>query len=273
MKYCIKCGQPLENNAAFCSACGAAQSQSGNDETTQLNIVNTPLPPSLQPAQTPKNEYSTTNKQTLYIIIIVAALLLTGGCVALLLTSGPKVVEETPAPAITEVVEQSAPAPQITKLKATVKPTMHIPRAGKLTYDAQNMLDGNPSTAWTVDTYEGDNGYGEIDLLEFSLNAKELDHIMLTNGYAKSSKLHRANARAQSVAISRVPWDEALNEDIIYSGPLKDTMKPQYLKVNSNYDNTRPTNKIYIRFPSIIYGDKYYTDFCISEIEFYGIPN
>lgn len=93
---------------------------------------------------------------------------------------------------------------------------------------------------------------------------------MLTNGYSKSQKIFSNNARAGSVVISRLPASETGPADIIYSGPLEDTLEPQYLPVSSSYDNNRPTNKIYVWFPTIINGSKYPYDFCISEIQFFG---
>lgn len=123
-----------------------------------------------------------------------------------------------------------------------------------------NQLGGNKNTAWIVNSNEawGPNG---IDLLEFKLNANEIDHIMLTNGYAKSQKVFNNNARADSVVISRLPSSATGPADIIYSGPLRDTPEPQYLPVSSRYDNNRPTSKIYVWFPTIINGSKYPNDF------------
>ena len=63
--------------------------------------------------------------------------------------------------------------------------------------------------------------------------------------------------------------------DIIYEGPLKDTMNFQRLKVNDYYDNSRPTREVRIGFSpddSDYYYGTTYDDLTISELEFYGRP-
>lgn len=155
-------------------------------------------------------------------------------------------------------------------LEVSVRPADHLAPQGDNTYNPENLLDGNPATAWVVNSQ--DSRYGNsIDLLQFDLDAQYIDHIVITNGYAKSMQVFHNNARAGSVYISRVPWDEAMSSDILYAGSLSDTMEPQILEVNSNYNNSIPTRKIYVRFgDDVVQGAKYPDDFCISEIQFFG---
>ena len=160
--------------------------------------------------------------------------------------------------------------PKVVKLDATVNDAMHLESKSHNTYYTCNMLDGLSSTAWSVDASIADSG-GGIDLLHFVINAKKLDHIEITNGYAKSQERFHQNARAGYVTIARVPVDMASSSDIIYEGPLQDRMAPQTIKVSSDYDNSIPTKDVYVRFSNIIHGDKYPDDFCISEIQFYGV--
>lgn len=247
------------------------------------------------------------SNQKVLIIIIVAALLLAGGVVAFLLTRQPsrgggggggggrdrddsedtalvdsldsvKMADSLALAGglgdsagydtidVTVVTETAAP---VRKLDVTVNNAQYIAPQGSNTYYPANMLDGNPATAWTVYTYDVDYGDG-IDVLRFNVDANTVDHITIVNGYGKSYERFYQNARAGSIFISRVPWTQAGPDDILYAGPLKDTLSPQTLPVSPSYDNSRPTNTVYVRFPTVIEGDKYYYDFCISEIEFYG---
>lgn len=169
-----------------------------------------------------------------------------------------------------EEAEEEEEYHPIVELKASVRPTDHLAPQGRNTYVPQNLLDNNNNTAWVVNSSMANYGH-DIDLLEFDVDAKHVDYIMLTNGYAKSWNAFNNNARAGSVYISRVPWDMATSSDILYQGSLEDHMSPQRLKVSSSYDNKRPTKKIYVRFGSdVVHGAKYYDDFCISEIHFFG---
>lgn len=254
-----------------------------------------------QPYQQPPVQQKGMSQKTM-IIILAAALLICGLFIVILLTRNPseRVMTEPVAetttlstdaasstsgalsvpgvtPAAEPVVEAAAAAPAapaaptVQKLRARVNDAMHIPRQGSNTYYASNLLDGKPNTAWTVDAYAGSSSYG-IDLLQFNVNAKRIESVKITNGYAKSSERFYQNARAGYVTISRVPVSQASPSDIIYQGPLRDTMSSQTLPVSSSYDNSIPTNTIYVCFSNVIHGNKYPNDFCISEMSFYGIP-
>ena len=62
-------------------------------------------------------------------------------------------------------------------------------------------------------------------------------------------------------------------ENILYSGPLEDTMEVQRLTVNPEYDNSYPTEAVCVTFSSK--NDKFYHGskndlLSISEIRIYG---
>ncbi len=160
--------------------------------------------------------------------------------------------------------------PQPHKLSVSVKPTLHLKSQGSNSYEASNLIDGDPATAWAISLTDGGVDADVIDLLEFDVNADKIDCVVITNGYAKNKASYENNARGRTVLISRVPWEEVTDSDIIYYGPLKDAMHPQQLRVSEKYDNSRPTPQVYVMFESDYYSGAKYTDFCISEIEFYG---
>ncbi len=65
-------------------------------------------------------------------------------------------------------------------------------------------------------------------------------------------------------------------EDILYDGPLSDTMSPQRLNVNPKFDRSRPVDEVVLKFlppnnpDGFYWGDKWPKDMVISEIEFWG---
>lgn len=151
---------------------------------------------------------------------------------------------------------------------------------GRNTYYVKNMFDGNANTAWSISL---DNFYGDCDQRwgpEFDVNAQKLDYIRIQNGYCKSETSYKDNTRANWITIFRVEDDDDScgfieDFDIIYSGPLRDTMEFQTLRVSPEFDNSRPTVRVGINFGcdnSDFYLGRKYRDLSISEMEFYGIP-
>lgn len=178
-------------------------------------------------------------------------------------TESKEIVEEVETPAV--------------KLYVKAQPGLHLGAQSGNTYESSNLLDGNPKTAWAIGLEQVSSyDFTEFpeDLLEFTADAKDVKYIMLTNGYAKNSNVYNNNSRLSRIVISRVPISSASGSDILYYGDVADTMSPQRLEVNEDYDNSRPTRKIYVTIPDMefITGDKF-TDICISEIEFYGHEN
>lgn len=156
---------------------------------------------------------------------------------------------------------------------------------GMYTYYGKNMVDGDPTTGWAVTLSEvvidSDTFYGPL----ITVNAKALDHVRIINGYGKSSDSFESNARAAWITLYRDDFMEGVYPDecdIIYSGPLQDTMAYQTLRVNPKFDNSRPTRRVGIILPAYSEfeedgGGGYYMgttwdDLVISELEFYGIP-
>lgn len=150
------------------------------------------------------------------------------------------------------------------------------PQGGN-SYYPRNMFDGNRNTAWAASIgkmpVDADCYYGPT----FNITADRIDRIVLTNGYAKSNKAFRDNARASYIIIARFDYenDDYIDErNILYSGPLKDTSSPQTLPISPSYRHVKGKQKYQICFSpgSFYHGDRW-DDLCISEIEFYGIDS
>lgn len=151
---------------------------------------------------------------------------------------------------------------------------------GRNTYDVNNMFDDDSKTAWAISL---DKFYPDCDQRwgpEFDVNAKELDYIKIQNGYCKSETSYKDNARANWITIFRIVEENEdacgpEEEDIIYRGPLRDTMEFQTLPLSPEFDNSRPTKRIGINFSSVdddFYMGRKYRDLSISEIQVFGTP-
>ena len=155
-------------------------------------------------------------------------------------------------------------------------PEGRLPNQAGNSYSATNMFDGRPSTAWAVrlphTNYDTQPYlYGPI----FNVNGSKIDHIVIRNGYHKNSDVFRKNTRASWIRISRASAGSyPSSSDILWEGPLSDTMSPQTLTVSNLYDQSEPTERVMLTFSSE-YDDQYYhgskwDDLSISELEFWG---
>lgn len=81
--------------------------------------------------------------------------------------------------------------------------TSKIDGAGRaVAYDAGNMLDGDPETAWRMD---GD-GTGEV--LTFTLDSSHpVTSVGLVNGYAKTDQVTGEDRYAQGRRVTNVTWE------------------------------------------------------------------
>lgn len=189
-----------------------------------------------------------------------------------------------PAETETAVSDNLSPEVEVKKLHVThiMEGTKSLGNQAGNSYLPVNMFDGDPSTGWAIKlsnaTIKNNRIYGP----SFDVNAKKLAYVKIQNGYAKNKDSFNKNTRAAWIEIYR---DEAVenpsSRDIIYRGPLEDNMELQELQLNPDFDNSRPTRQVQVRFKAYspdlndngyYMGDKY-DDLVISEIEFYGLPN
>lgn len=145
------------------------------------------------------------------------------------------------------------------------------PQAGN-NYKAENMFDGNKSTAWAVNwssaPFDCDALWGPV----FNVDAGRVDYIMFTNGYGKSDKAFHDNARVKRLTIARHGYDSEVEETencVLYSGLVKDSSEPQKLKISPRYRHIPGKGKYQIVVWDIYPGNKW-DDLCVSEIEFFG---
>ena len=142
-------------------------------------------------------------------------------------------------------------------------------------YSARNLFDGKSSTGWAVRLYETNYSYDNyLYGPSFDVAGSKIDKIVIRNGYHKNSDSFNKNTRASWIRIYRGSNDEPSRSDILYEGSLSDSRSAQTLKVNPDFDQSRPFNNIHLAFSSE-YDDRYYhgskwDDLVISELEFWG---
>ncbi len=120
-------------------------------------------------------------------------------------------------------------------------------------YAAQNMVDGNNSTAWN-EGVKGD-GIGQWVKFDFDKPVK-LRAFRIIAGFAKTPRIFRANNRIKK---AKLVFSDGQTQVI----SLKDTMKFQDVLIN----RALPTSSLKLQVMSVYRGKKF-RDTCISEVDF-----
>lgn len=156
--------------------------------------------------------------------------------------------------------------------------TEPLPPHKETTYEADRLVDGNPSTAWAMRFEPSENTQSPIwgPIIEFKENGK-IDYVVIYNGYGKSKGLYEKNSRPAWITIYRPiapDTGEPESKDVLYDGPLEDTMAPQKLAVNKEFDFSGSVLHLVIKLPCYTeynyYRGNAYDHLVISEIEFWG---
>lgn len=139
-------------------------------------------------------------------------------------------------------------------------------------YAASNLFDGNPSTPWVIGAKKFEKFEKETEghfprmVGIKTIQQYPIEHLVITNGYAKNNESWRNNARAKNITIMGCTEDSKLADEL-YSGTLSDTSEPQtvILRKTGRYDYYNLIIEDY-------YPGKKWDDICISEIEVFGKP-
>jgi hypothetical protein len=127
-----------------------------------------------------------------------------------------------------------------------------------LTYDAGNLLDGDPTTAWSQAGSEGDQpavgSWVAFDLPQ----PTDVTLVGIVNGYVKSDKAYTENARPRTVVISS-------DDGTRVRASLEDIRTKQDVTVNLPRAST-----ITITIESVYPGSKY-PDVAMTEVRFTGL--
>ncbi|OAB41695.1 discoidin domain-containing protein [Paenibacillus glacialis] len=115
------------------------------------------------------------------------------------------------------------------------------------TYDAANLVDGNPNTAWS-EGVAGD-GIGESIMIDFG-SVQRLNGIELLNGLVKSNKLYKQNNKIKKMKLE-------------FSDGQSLTLDSYFLK--NNFEKPIQSSSMKITILEVERGTKY-RDTCISEL-------
>lgn len=120
-------------------------------------------------------------------------------------------------------------------------------------YKAENLVDGNTTTAWV----EGADGAGIGEWVKFGFDTpKNIKAIKILAGYAKTEKVYMTNNRVKKLKI-------IFSDERYQIADLKDVNNFQRILI----DRDSPTKFIKLEILEVYKGSKF-NDTCISEIDF-----
>jgi hypothetical protein len=154
------------------------------------------------------------------------------------------------------------------RMQFSVSASSELKPEGVYSYEAQNVNDNDPNTAWV----EGVTGPGINETINFTIaprtwggkndGAYKLKKIGFMNGPNSSTDLFYANNRVKKVLVQ---YSDVFNyEEHEYIAELKDIMGMQYIIL----PKTELISNVQITILEVYPGNKY-DDTCISEIQFF----
>lgn len=139
---------------------------------------------------------------------------------------------------------------------AAVAASSSLEPEGATTYDAANLIDGDPTTAWN----EGEPGDGEGQWVDLVLERPSIvTGVLLWNGY-QSGDFYAQHNRVRRVQL-------VLGDDRTFAVQLLDRRGPQAINLPEPVTTSRIRLEIAGTFPGSIYNDA-----ALSELEVRGVP-
>ena len=129
-------------------------------------------------------------------------------------------------------------------------------------YYPRNVIDGNRSTAWGLESYQGSGG-----TLTFRMPCRRLDHIVVWNGNWGEMGAWEDNARVRRLTISK--RNAAGETTEIGTFALSNRHQSQTLRFDFNAPETRDIETLIItasgKYKGILFQDLY-----LAELAFFG---
>ena len=129
-------------------------------------------------------------------------------------------------------------------------------------YYPRNVIDGNRSTAWGLESYQGSGG-----TFTFRMPCRRLDHIVVWNGNWGEMGAWEDNARVRRLTISK--RNAAGETTIIGTFALSNRHQSQTLRFDFNAPETRDIETLIItasgKYRGILFQDLY-----LAELAFFG---
>jgi F5/8 type C domain len=227
---CPRCGAAGGEDANFCVRCGLRLRDDGG-----LGA----------------GDDAPVERETSVALLAVTALaaLLIGGVLATLL--GARGIGFLASPQASE----PAGAGPVRLDVSAVTVSSALPPAGAVDYGSENLVDGEPTTAWN----EGAAGDGTGEWVEVALTGPaDISRVLLWNGYQKGAAFDTNNRVAElRLELSGMP----------FVAPLLDVEGPQAIKL------PQPVRADRVRLViERVYPGNRYNDAAISDLEIYGEP-
>jgi len=225
-----------------CPHCGATNAASRTVCGRCRSALDSGAPPSAVPQPAPEVTQAEPESWWLLLVVTVTAGLLTVVVVLVLLGARGAGILPSPAPA-------TGSAPLEVR---SVTASSTLPPAGRVTYEAANLLDGNPSTAWNEGARGAVGEWVELNLREEA----RITRLLVWNGYQKGAQFTQ-NGRVRRLLID--------------AGGRRFTVELLSVTGSQAVDFPQPVNtrRIRLTVDAIFPGDRY-PDTALSEIEVYG---
>lgn len=158
--------------------------------------------------------------------------------------------------------EEGGPATSRPELVGTIAASSTLKPGKTASYEARNLLDENPNTAWV----EGKQGYGTGERLIMLMRPNAIiKGVLVVNGYAASSDLWRKNSRVKELSYEVVFSDGSMGEGSVL---LSDSDQPQFFFLGFKNSASIPVGEITFTIMSVYPGTKY-DDTCLATLSPY----
>lgn len=154
----------------------------------------------------------------------------------------------------------------------SIEATSELPQTDENNYYAYNLMDGDPSTAWS----EGISGNGIGEMITINLNGfYDVSGLCLYNGYTKNWDIYYKNGRVKEIKVD-FGNGNIITQKMNYVTEEDNMPKEEDIIENNvtSIDLETPitTDKIIITITDAFSGNKY-DDVCLSEIILYDNIN
>lgn len=192
---------------------------------------------------------------------LLSAALVTGAAVGLRVSraDGDRSPDRVEVPPLDPPVGEAATVP---RERITVTATSALAPDGGITYDPENMVDDDLSTAWNSDN-SGSDGRGERLTFRFA-EPVDLEAVQFVNGYAKSPDLYDKNHRVRELQIQTDTQSQRVT--------LLDTTDPQEIAFEFGF-----TSKVVLEILDVYPGSGLFDnpeltpDLALTEVGFIAV--
>ncbi len=250
-RTCPSCGAPNSPRRELCGRCGA-------DLETG---VSPPRPVEAEPSTEHGPAEPERERRRLSPWLVVAGIVLVAALVALALTlAGLGPLAEggsSPDPEFDAAAYEGQAAPLLLSDIAT---SSALPSSGGESYDATQMVDDDPRTAWNSQGSQAEDGIGEtIDL--FLAEPAWIERLVINNGFQRDAETYADNARIRRAQL-RLDGGEQVTIRLEDLGLQRQAIE---------FPEPVLTTTVHLEVTEAFSGDAY-PDLAVSDLELHGWP-